>query len=308
MRTSMLNFAVAATALSVSGLAFPAFAGMSDSAAAPRLTLSLHKTPAADAVRPEITVAGRDGKYDRIETSSLRAALDLSAEPADAGVYKIVRSRLALTTDAALAEPDAIDTLPDAAPSASQAAHGVYNLPVSLDGTVAQRAIALCNAIPAAERNNSTIRRAMTVTVAWHVTTGSFAFKWTNYDRVAPSDDILRNPDFYADQRTQSADVRVDVDVACTPMSGAAIASKPTAGNPVRRVALTSTPIAQPVAPTPVENQKVSQADAGKLRCDGGMVRQISTAADSFLCLCPGNTSRVETGDNAFACERRTRR
>lgn len=308
MRTSVLNFAVAATALSVTGLACPAFAGMSDGATATRLTLSLVATSAADTARPEITVAGRDGRYDRIETSSVRAALDLSAEPTDAGSFKIVRSRLALTTDAAATEPDGVDTLSDAVPSASQAAHSVYNLPVSLDGPVAQRAIALCNAVPVAERTNSTVRRAMLVTIAWQVTTGRFAFKWTNYDRVAPSDDILRNPDFYADQLTQTAELRVDVDVACTPMPAAAIASKPTAASPVRRVALTSTPIAQPAAPTPVQEQKVSQADAGKPRCDGGLVRQISTAADSFLCLCPGNTSRVETGDNAFVCERRTRR
>lgn len=308
MRTSALNIAVAATALSVTGLAVPAFAGMSDGAAATRLTLSLVNTQAAETARPELTVAGRDGKYDRIETSSVRAALDLSAEPADAGSFRIVRSRLALTTDAAATEPDAVDTLSDAVPSASQSARSVYNLPVSLNGPVAQRAIALCNAVPVAERNTSTVRRAMSVMVAWRVTTGRFAFKWTNYDRVAPSDDILRNPDFYADQLTQSADVRVDVDVACAPISAAAIASKPAAESPVRRVALTSTPIAQPVAPTPVQEQKVSQADAGKPRCDGGMVRQISTAADSFLCLCPGNTSRVETGDNAFACARRTRR
>jgi hypothetical protein len=46
-----------------------------------------------------------------------------------------------------------------------------------------------------------------------------------------------------------------------------------------------------------------SLPDKSKPQCDGGMVRQIGSGDSGYLCLCPGNTRRVETGANAFACE-----
>lgn len=307
MRKSALTIAAALTV--ASAIASSAYAAMAGNTAANRLTLTLAKSATPDAARSELMVAGRDGKYDRIEPTAVRATVDLSAQSTDAGAFKIVGSRLSLTTGNSTSEPDGIDTMSKAVPSASYAARSVHNLPVPLDGSVALSAIALCNALPAAERTTgAAVRRTMPVTIDWRVTTGTFAFKWTNYDRVAPSDDILRNPDFYADQETQSAETTIDVDVVCAPLPSSAIAAKPAAENPVRRVALTSAPIAQPEAQKPIQEHDVSQADFGKPRCDGGMVRQISTAADGYLCLCPGNTVRVDTGDNAFACERRTRR
>lgn len=302
MRTAAFQMAVAIVAASAAAAASPALAGTAESTAK-RLTVSM---AARDSARPDIVVTGRDGKYDRIETSSLRASLDLSAQPTEASsAYKIVRSRLIVKADG-MAANEGVDTLSRALPSPSFEANAAYDLPIAANRSTAQHAIALCNAVPSVDRSRSApVRRAMPVAVAWHVTTGSFSFKWTNYDRVAPSDDILRNPDFYADQVTQSAETLIDADVVCQPLQAPAVAAKPAAGNPVRHVALT--PVEEPKTPVAVE-QKVSQADTGKPRCDGGMVRQVSTAADNYLCLCPGNTVRIDLGANAFACERRTRR
>lgn len=292
MRTSVLSF-VFVTAV----CAAPAIAASAD---ADRLVLSISSQQAS---RAAIVVAGGSGRYDRIEQSDIKAALALSAQPSsnDDG-YKIIASRLHLKADGAGSA--GADTLRGAPFAASQTASDSFSLSLAANGPIAQNAIALCNAVPASERNGKSIQRTMALAIVWRVTTGRFSFKWTNYDRVAPSDEIQRNPDFYADQFTQDAETQIDADVTCQPLAGVAIAAKQAAANPVQRVALTPQPVTEKAKPA----QTVSLTDAGKPRCDGGMVRQISSTAENYLCLCPGNTTRVETGANAFTCERRTRR
>lgn len=309
MKTTMLSIAAAAAALAMPAFTSVAVAGIAENTSNSRLTLKLANGGGRSATRPEIKVTGSNGKYDQIETSFLRATVALAASPVGDDTYKIVRSRLFLKADGLGTANDGLDTLSDALPSASLKADGSYDLPIAINGSVAQNAIAICNAVPAGQRNsNAAVRRTMSLAIMWHVTTGRFAFKWTNYDRVAPSDEILRNADFYAEQVTQDAETLVNADVACAPLADVAVAAKPSAKPGVQRVALTSTPIAQPEVRASADAQNASLADAGKPRCDGGMVRQISTSADTYLCLCPGNTTRVEAGNNAFACERRTRR
>lgn len=310
MKTAMLSIATAAAALVMTAFTSFAVAGIAENTGNSRLTLKLADGGGRLATRPEIKVIGSNGKYDHIETSDFRATLALAASPVGDDTYKIVRSRLFLKADGQGTANDGVDTLSEALPSAALKADGNYNLPIMVNGPVAQNAIAICNAVPAGERiGNAAVRRTMSLAVMWHVTTGRFAFKWTNYDRVAPSDEILRNADFYAEQITQDAEALVNADVVCAPLANAAVAAKPSAKPAaIQRVALTSTPIAQPEARASADAQNASLVDLGKPRCDGGMVRQISTSADTYLCLCPGNTMRVEAGDNAFACERRTRR
>lgn len=280
-------------------IATPAIGGQADG---DRLVLL---TSAQQASRAAIAVAGSNGRYDRVVQSELKAALALSAQPTmnDDG-YKIVASRLFLKADGT-GSASGVDTLGGVPFAAAQSVSGNYTLPLAVNGALAQNAIALCNAVPPSERaGKSGIKRTMALAIAWRVTTGRFSFKWTNYDRVAPSDEIQRNPDFYADQVTQDAETQIDADVTCQPLASAAVAEKPAAANQVQRVVLTPAPVVE--KPQPV--QTVSLTDAGKPRCDGGMMRQISSTAESYLCLCPGNTTRVEIGANAFACERRTRR
>lgn len=309
MKTTTLSIAAAIAAIAVPVFTSAAIAGIAENTENSRLTLKLANGRNHAAARPEIKVTGNNGKYDRIETSDIRATLALAANPANDGSFKIVRSRLFLKNDGQATADAGVNTLSDALPSAALNADGDYNLPIAINGPVAQNAIAICNAIPASERSgNSSARRTMSLAVAWHVTTGRFAFKWTNYDRVAPSDEILRNADFYAEQIAQDAETLVDADVACAPMANDVIAAKPSVKAAVQRVSLTSAPIAQPEVRVPAETQNANFVDAGKPRCDGGMVRQISTTVENYLCLCPGNTTRVETGENAFACERKSRR
>jgi hypothetical protein len=149
----------------------------------------------------------------------------------------------------------------------------------------------------------------MGIAVRWQVTTGRFTFKWTDYDRVAPSQEILRNPDFYAGQVTQDKEALVDTAVRCEPLEQE-IATSVARPAPERHAALAAAPaVPAPISALPAPEHKTAVLpEDGKPSCDGGMVRQIATGAQSYICLCPGNTARISTGGNGFACEKRLRR
>jgi hypothetical protein len=233
----------------------------------------------------EISVEGAAGRYDRVETVSLPLPFALAAElSAEAGNLKLVGSELFLKAEGTGKDAHGVAALPGSVPAKAIGVRQGFTFNLQPQGPVAQNAIALCNGLPAAERGG--VRKlAMGVAVVWRVTTGRFNFKWTNYDRVAPSDDIQNNRDFYGDQETADTEAIVDVPVLCQPLAGAAVAA---AKMPSVPVSLTTASLQSP----------------GKPQCEGGMVRQVGAGDSGYLCLCPGNTKRVETGDSAFACER----
>lgn len=265
----------------------------------------------------EITVDGAGGRYDRIGHENLALPLKLSASLGeDAGGRKFTGSELFLKAEGSGKDARALAALPDGAPVKRIEMHKPFAFQIQPQGPVAQNAISACNGLPASERA-SVHKVSMSVAVVWRVTTAKFNFKWTSYDQVAPSDDIQNNPDFYSGKESSEAEVSVDVAVACQPIAGAAVvAAQPSTTNastgPVRKVSLNpvtddaksvahTAPIT-PVAASPVTT--ASLADNGKPQCDGGMVRQVGSSDGGYLCLCPGNTKRVETSANAFACER----
>jgi hypothetical protein len=265
----------------------------------------------------EIPVEGAAGRYDRVETVSLPLPFALAAELSpEAGNLKLVGSEVFLKAEGTGKDAHGVSALPGGTPAKTIRMRQGFTFELQARGPVAQNAIALCNGLPAAERAG--VRKlAMSVAVVWRVTTGRFNFKWTNYDHVAPSDDIQNNRDFYGDQDSIEAEAIVDVPVLCQPLAGAAVATKSTAA-PFKQALLV--PAASQAAPapalkvvddkpivvTPVATASIADpiADGGRPQCDGGMVRQVGAGDSGYLCLCPGNTKRVETGDNAFACER----
>lgn len=265
----------------------------------------------------EISVEGAAGRYNRVETVSLPLPFALAAElSGDAGNLKLVGSDLFLRAEGTGKDAHGVAALPGSVPAKSIGVRQGFTFNLQPQGPLAQNAIALCNGVPAAERSG--VRKlAMGVAVVWRVTTGRFNFKWTNYDHVAPSADIQNNRDFYGDQETAETEAVVDVPVLCQPLAGAAVAvaSKSTAA-PVKSASLVpaasdAAPAPQaahdkPIVATPVTTASIADriADKGQPQCDGGMVRQVGAGDSGYLCLCPGNTKRVETGDNAFACER----
>lgn len=268
-----------------------------------------------------LSVSGAGGRYDRIAAPAVPVMLALSGRPApNAANVKILKSELLLKTEGSSA---VLDTMAGTAPVEAIDARQAYNFAISAMGPVAQAAIAACNGLASAGRSSAARTVDVNLAVTWRVTSGRFNFKWTNYDRVAPSDEIINNRDFYSDQRTTLVDATVTAPVVCQPLTDAPAVAK-AASQPVVQAAyvapevvaapvVTKSPAAKPVeaaavtTASPVTTASIDGGN-GKPQCDGGMVRQLSSGTNNYLCLCPGNTERIATGENAFACEKRSRK
>jgi hypothetical protein len=304
--------------LTILAIAVVAPATAAAAAEAQAVHMSISRVTANGADNPsEISVEGAAGRYDRVETVSLQLPFALAAElSAEAGNLKLVGSELFLKAEGTGVDAHGVAALPGGVPAKSIAVRQGFAFNLQPQGPLAQNATALCNGVPAAERSG--VRKlAMGVAVVWRVTTGRFNFKWTNYDHVAPSADIQNNRDFYGDQELSETEAIVEVPVLCQPLGGAAVAvaTKLTAA-PIKSASLVpaaseAAPAPQaahdkPIVATPVTTASIADSisDRGRPQCDGGMVRQVGAGDSGYLCLCPGNTRRVETGENAFACER----
>lgn len=304
MRPPTLSFAVIVAATFAIMTDASAGAGGSD-----RLQLAIQAS--ANASSSELVVDGAAGRYDRLTATRLTLPLTLNADFAgDVTGFKILKSEVFLKADGSGPDALRVDTLANAQPVRAISGEQTLTLVAAANGPVAQSAIAACNGVAVSDRPAGAHKVTLALAVLWRVTTGRSNFKWTNYDRVAPSDDILNNRDFYADQETADAETTVTATVVCQPMASAVVAANAPA-KAVKTVALTSTPIEPRISAQPVSTASVTTAalkDTAKPQCDGGMVRQVSNADADFVCLCPGNTERVAKGENAFACEKRSRR
>ena len=287
-----------------------------------RMEGSFNETGTANAA--PIIVSGRAGRFDRVAAATLHIPLKLNVTLGDGGSgRKILGSELFLKQSGA-ASTAATDARDGTMPRAHLALDKTFSFTVDPVGPLAQDAIALCNSQGAAARVS------MSLPVVWRVTTGRFNFKWVNYDQVGPSDEIVSNPEFYAGRETQEIAIAANVPVNC--QVDGKIAAAPTANvKPVSTTAVspavqTAVPAkkAVEVSPQQVSNLQpvaLNASDAEEIAakplsvaatetrmvCEGGMVRS-SGAAASEICLCPGNTRRIETGSNAFACERKVGR
>lgn len=270
-----------------------------------------------------LKVSGANGRYERLETSSGIVPLDFRAEVLDGDTrIKILKSRVYLKSEGAPA--DAESTEPDAAGLEDGPARRIDAKKIALgtlasNGPTAQDAIAACNRLSAAERNQQGGETVlMSLPVVWQVTTGRFSFNWKNYDRVGPSDEIVKNIDFYRDREEAKHETSITAAVECVSLGEAAVAkaTEPEKSVPAK-VTAKATPKAkgktaaadkaEAPAPQADDAKPVKTAlveESAKPRCDGGMVRETSSAS-GYLCLCPGNTTRVDKGDNGFACVRR---
>ena len=295
--------------------------------AADDVTLAVEHTSGASAQDfAALTVSGSQSAYDRVTGDQVSLALILSAAmAADSVGRKIITSELFLKQDSTGSGARATQAFDGATPTRSLILSRTFAFAVDAGSPVAKDAVALCNGRGAASRESEQTL-AMTVPVLWRVTTGRFNFKWTNYDRVAPTDEIQNNPDFYADRETTEVATNASVQVRCAPLTANVaarpvpaaarqVAEKKVEPAPVHVQKLTAEPIparvpetatAKPEASVPVA--AASLASASKPVCLGGMIREVGGASQSYLCLCPGNTERVAQGDNAFSCERRAAR
>ncbi len=266
-----------------------------------------------------IIVSGHAGRFDRVAAATLHIPLKLDARLGEDGHgRKIIGSEVFLKQSGVSAGGPATDARNGTVPRAQIALDRSFGFEVDPLGPLAQDAIALCNG------NGSATSAIMSLPVAWRVTTGRFNFKWVNYDQVGPSDEIVSNPEFYADRETQEIDIAARVPVRCdgaasvAASSPAPVKSAPAvqAAVPVKKAVDVSpqrVSNAMPVALNATDAEEIVAkplsvaASQARMTCDGGMVRSNGTGSTE-VCLCPGNTRRIETGSNAFVCERKVGR
>lgn len=332
----ILTTAALVAASVAGGATRPAVAADADGAA--RLSIkAAHNQPAS----AQIALIRKDGRFSASDKGTLRVRLELEAK-VDATNTKIVVSELELK-DAGTSEVVRGVGLKADAPAAAAALTDDFSFAVDPSGVIVQNAIAACGAAYPVAAAAGTARTAKTsVTVAWRVTTGRFNFPWVNYDRVAPDKDLQANPDFYGERETSTAELQAPVEIACIEGDGAKIAGQA----PVKKIARgeaaktetaksdaanktatatgrSKSDAVKPPTPAPKSSPAPSQtaqlvpavasSDEATLpaperpACSGGMIRETSVEAGSFICLCPGNTERVSTAANAYACEKRRR-
>lgn len=297
----------------------------------------------------QIVVQGPAGRYDRIVPAAVVLPLHLTVQfKPEASGFKVLKSELHFKTEGINPGAPAVDTLAGAPPVAAIDDARSHALTVSAQGPVAQNAVAACNGLATGEPTGARML-AMSLPVVWRVTTGKSTFKWTNYDHVAPSDEMINNRDFYGEHDVAEIEAPLNATVVCQPLEGAKVAA---AAAPQKAGAVTPEPAVSPVSlpvsspePLPLtaklnsdrntETKVKPNAGAAQLttaalpvlkpavtpvslakpvsapvrpQCDGGMVREVSTSDAGYVCLCPGNTERIATGSNAFACEKLSRR
>ncbi len=249
-----------------------------------------------------LSVVATAGRYDRLATATLDVSAQLDARIAS-GSRKILASELLLRQHTDARAEIATKIADGAAPQRAIEKTQTVQLALAQDGTIARDAIAACNA-----GNTATV----TVPLIWRVTTGRFNFRWTDYDHVAPTQEFAANPDFYNEREVVQREVTLSVPVDCAPLPASGVANvtvpKP-AAKPApmseRAIRVAETASVRKVEFVPAESARSAPAQAPV--CQGGMVREFGTG-EGYLCLCPGNTTRIASGDNAFSCERRARR
>ena len=284
-----------------------------------KMSGSFNDTGTIAANATPIIVSGRAGRFDRVAAATLHIPLKLDARLGEDGHgRKIIGSEVFLKQSGALAGSPATDAREGTVPRAQLSLDKAFAFAVDPVGPLAQDAIALCNV------NGSATSVIMSLPVAWRVTTGRFNFKWVNYDQAGPPDEIVSNPEFYADRETEEIDIAASVPVRCDGAAAVAATSTATvktapavqAAVPVKKVVEVSPQRVSQLQPVALEESDAEGIAAKPLSvatsetrmvCDGGMVRQNGSAA-SGVCLCPGNTRRIETGSNAYACERKVGR
>ena len=302
-KLAVLQVCLAAT------LVLPADAGSA-------VSLQASVQAAAGSAGPRLDVQSTAGRYDRIAATSLNLALRLTAEPAsEAGGAKIITSELFLKQAGSGKDAVAVAAMEGQGPQRVIRLEQTFAFAIDALGPIAQNAISACNALTtSSQTHNESRETTMMVPVLWRVVTGRFNYKWVTYDQVAPANEASQNPDFYGDRETQEIETPVRVIVSC-PVLSAAVAAKAAEKpavkpEPVAKIAPEATPVAKrATAPVVTKTAEAAPVTASaKPVCHGGFIRQMQSGDVPYLCLCPGNTQRLESGTNAFSCERRSSR
>lgn len=253
---------------------------------------------------------------DLTDARQFRVKLSLSAALANqTEKRKIVSSSLVVQTKAGSAEAATVAAFDGNAPVEKLAFDKEIALPLDAKGPVARAAMDACRSRPL-QKPGVQSPVSLDVAVVWRVTTGKFQFRWTDYDLVAPSNELELDRNFYGERRTVEREIPAKVLVVCgkLPTQAVANASKQTAKLPEKPVLAMAPKPAGPAgklsgaAPKADLETKVASAADSKPVCNGGMVRQLDASPGAHVCICPGNTVRTENGIADFTCVRKLSR
>ncbi len=264
---------------------------------AERLTLTIG--PGAQAAR----MTPQNGSYRLTLPLALRAET-----PAGGEGHRITAARLVVKDEGQ--EAQASDSRVPVGAN-SWIASDTFSFDAAEHGPLAQNARAACAGAPV---SSGALRASMLVPVVWHVTTGRFGFVRLAAGGLQPDAAMLADAAFYGDQEEQQIEAAIAVTIDCPADAADRVAeTKPapaqqtvasipkTKAKP--RIVEKVTPPA-PAAPADT-GAETAVAAAAAFTCDGGMVRETLAGPGYEVCLCPGNTSRRQTGGRSFACEKR---
>jgi hypothetical protein len=266
-------------------------------AQAERLALTIG--PGAEAAR----LAPQNGGYRLTLPLTLRAETS-----ADGEGHRITAARLLVKDEGQEAQP-ADARVPVGANS--WIASDTFSFDAADHGPLAQNARAACAGAPL---TSGARRASMLVPVVWHVTTGRFVRLAAG--GLQPDAAMLADAGFYGDQEEQQIEAAIAVTIDCRadgvdrvaetkPDSVQATVAPAPKTKAKPRIVESAMPKAPPPPAEPSDSGETVVAAAAAFTCDGGMVRETLAGPGREVCLCPGHTSRRQTGERSFACEKR---
>ena len=169
---------------------------------------------------PVLVVTSTNGRPDQIKATSFGAVLALTAEVKQAaGAFKVLHSDLSLKSEGAAA--NAVEVVTGKVGGDKLSIEDAFVFAIDPRGPTAQNAISLCATLKGGAKSAT-----MTVPLLFRVKTGRFNFRWMQANVSRPSEEMLNNPDFYADQETQEIETPLEVSVRCEGLADA-VASAP---------------------------------------------------------------------------------
>ncbi len=276
-------------------------------ASAETAALSMTIAPGAEAARLTVEDAAQSqpGRYRLTLPLTLRAEVD-----GEGSGQRIIGAQLLIKDEAQEALPGGSDVPVGAT---SWIVSDTFTFDAGAQGPVAQNAKVAC-AASVSPAGGKVRQASMLLPVVWRVTAGRFGFARLAAGGLQPDATMMADARFYGDQHDVETETAVAVTIDCPRHDDvvAASAAKPAPQTPgktasaAKSKAKAAAPVVN-VAAVPADDVREGAMAAAMtgFMCEGGIVRETLAGPGHEVCLCPGHTSRRQTGERAFTCEKR---
>ena len=277
-------------------------------AAAETAALSMTIAPGSDAARiiVEDDAAQQPGRYRLTLPLTLRAEIS-----GDGSGQRIIGARLLIKDEAQEALSGGANVPVGAT---SWIVSETFTFDARAQGPLAQNAKVACAAsVPPG--GGKARQASMLLPVVWRVTAGRFGFARLAAGGLQPDADMMADARFYGDQHDVEAETAIAVTIDCPPGGEDVVAAS--SAKPAPQSTAKTAPAGKGKVKSAAPVVKVAAEPADDIRegampaaisgftCEGGIVRETLAGPGHEVCLCPGHTSRRQTGERAFACEKR---